>query len=198
MTHSRSRSVACSHVQTTREQLQQQRLYIYRLTPMKCPHLLSHETTGQVDSGALGPISQFPARRVVSGCCLFLLGRALFCSRKGWAAIPSFALLATLSTGVFIGHFPTNGRRVTLQPNLSVATRPTLYMRILAPHSNTGLSETSHVQFASRSTLHTSLAKLLHVMGCFMSCSTFSLKSCSQTGLICIFPESVTPSPSKS
>ena len=33
----RSRSVTSAHVQTTREQLQQQRFYFYRLTQIKCP-----------------------------------------------------------------------------------------------------------------------------------------------------------------
>ena len=60
-----------------------------RLTPEKCPHLLSHEMTGQVDSGALHQFLSSPARRIVSSCCLLLLGRALFCSREGCAAMPS-------------------------------------------------------------------------------------------------------------
>ena len=93
MTHSRSRSVTSAYVQTTREQLQQQRFCIFRLTPVKCPHLLSHEMTSQV----------------VSSCCLLLLVFALVLQK--------------------------NGRRITLQPKLPVATRPTMYMKRLAQHS---------------------------------------------------------------
>ena len=42
-----------------------------------------------------GPISQFSARRNVSGCCHLLLGRALLSSRKGWVAIPSSHILVS-------------------------------------------------------------------------------------------------------
>ena len=63
--------------------------------------------------------------------CCFLLGRALLCSRERWAAITIFALPATLSTASSL-----DGRRTTLQPNLSVVTCPTLYRRRLAPHQH--------------------------------------------------------------
>ena len=134
MTHSRSRSVTSAHVQTTREQLQQQRLYIYRLTPVKCPHLLSHEMTGQVDSGALDQFLS-PPHVVSYSAVVLLLGRALFVFSGRMGCDTVFALPATLSTASSLDSTPTNGRRITLQPNLSVATRPTLYRRRLAPHS---------------------------------------------------------------
>ena len=80
MTHTRSRSVTCAHVQMTREQLQQQGfVYIYRLTLVKCPHFLSHEMTGQVDSGALDQclslphVVSYPA--VVSAELCFVFGK---------------------------------------------------------------------------------------------------------------------------
>ena len=59
--------------------------------------------------------------------------------------------------------------------------------------SNTGLSETSHVQFAAVNTLHTSLENCF-TSWMFMSCSTFNSKSGSQTGLTCIFEEYVSKS----
>ena len=169
--------------QTTREQLLQQRFYIYRLTPVKCPHLLSHEMAGQVDSGALDQflslphVVSYPA--VVSSCSAelcFVLGR-IGCDTV-------FALPATLSTASSLDSTPTNGRRISRQ------TSHTVHKEI-GTTLNTGLSKTSRVQFASGNTLHISLANC-YTSWMFMSCSTFNLKSCSQTGLICIFTESVT------
>ena len=59
---------------------------VYRLTPMKCSHFLSHEMTDQVGSGVLDQFLISPARRIK---LLSLPARALFCSREGWAAILS-------------------------------------------------------------------------------------------------------------
>ena len=121
-------------VHTLQLQLQPQRLYFYRLTPVKCPPLLSHERTGQVDSSALDlflsspHVVSYPA--VVTSCStefFFCLGR------MGCDTV--FALPATLSTSSSLDSNPTNGRRINLQPILLVATRPTLYMKRLAPHS---------------------------------------------------------------
>ena len=47
-------------VHTLQLQLQRQSFNTYQLTPMKCPHLLSHELTGQVDSGALDQFLSSP------------------------------------------------------------------------------------------------------------------------------------------
>ena len=53
-------------VQTLQLQLQQQSFNTYQLTAVKCPHLFSHEMTGQSRLRRFGPISQFSARRIVS------------------------------------------------------------------------------------------------------------------------------------
>ena len=70
-------------------QLQRQRSLTFLLTPMKCPHLLSHEMTGQVHSSALDQFLSYPHvvsySAVVSSCSAKLCS---FC-REGWAAIPS-------------------------------------------------------------------------------------------------------------
>ena len=73
-----------------------------------------------------------------------------------------FALPATLSTASSLDSTPTNGRRITLQPNLLVATRPALYMRRLAPHST--LARPQHHASSSHrgNTPHTSLV-VFHV-----------------------------------
>ena len=134
MTHSRPWSVTGAHVQTTREQLQQQRFYIFRLTPMKCPHLLPHEMTVQVDSRALDQFLSSP--HVVSYPAV-----VSSCSAELWLVLGKDGLRHRLRSpcnsehSFFIGQYSTNGRRITLQPNLSVATRPTLYIGRLAPHS---------------------------------------------------------------
>ena len=94
---------------------------------------------------------------------------------------------------VFIGHFPTNGRRFTLQPNLSVATRPTLNMRILAPHS-TLVCPRHHTSNSHQEEHCIPRWQTASRHGYLCRDSAFNLKSCSQTGLICIFSESVTPS----
>ena len=156
MTHSRSRLVTSAHVQTTREQPQQQRFLRYRLTSMKCPRLFSHEMTGQVDSGVLINFS-------VSSCCLLLLASSvLFSGRVVCDTV--FALPATLSTAFSLDGTPTNARRITLQPILSVATRPTLYMRRLAPHST--LAFPKHHASSSHREIHCLYlaGKLAHVM----------------------------------
>ena len=59
-------------VHTLQLQLQQQSFCTCHLTPMKCPHLLSHEMTGQVDPGALDQFLRSPHflsySAVVSSC----------------------------------------------------------------------------------------------------------------------------------
>ena len=115
-----------------------------------------------------GPISQFPARRVVSSCCLLLLGRArpssvLFSESMGCDTV--FALPATLSTASSLDSTPTNGRRITLQPNLSVATCPTLYMRRLAPHST--LACPRHHTSSSHQEIHC-IPRWLHAMDVYV------------------------------
>ena len=112
---------------------QHQSFYKYRLTPMKSPHLLSHEMTGQVDSGAL---DQFLTTRTSYRIQLLSPSArpsSVFSGRMGCDTV--FALPATLSTASSLESTPTNGRRITLQQNMSVATRPTLSVRRLAPRS---------------------------------------------------------------
>ena len=50
----------------------------------------------------------------------------LFSGRMGCHTV--FALPAVPSTASSLDSTPTNGQRITLQPNLSATTRPTLYM----------------------------------------------------------------------
>ena len=106
--------------------------------------------TGQVDSGALDQFLS-PARRIVSSCSSYSPS-SLFPGRMGCDTV--FAFPATLSTPSSLDSTPTNGRHFTLQPNLSAATRLTLYITI----GTTFNSKTSRVQFASGITLHASLA----------------------------------------
>ena len=82
---------------------------------MKCPHLSSQGMTGQVISSALDPFLSFP--HVVSYSMRYCLRTPC-----------NFEHID------FIGQH-SNRRCITLQPNLVVATRLTLYLRILAPHS---------------------------------------------------------------
>ena len=119
MTNSRSRSVTGAHVQTTREQLQQQRLYIYRLTPMKCPHLLSHEMTGQVDSNALDQFLSSP--HVVS------YPAVVSCSAELCCVLGKDGLRYRLRTpcksehSVFIGQY--SNKRTTYQSATELVNR---------------------------------------------------------------------------
>ena len=125
-------------MQTTREQRQQHRCYIYRLTPMKCPNLLSHEMTVQVDSGALDQflssphVVSYPA--VVSSCSAqlcFVLGKD--------------GLRYRLRTSCNSEHSVFIGSRCN-------ATRPTLYMRRLAPLST--LARAQHHASSSHRGIH--------------------------------------------
>ena len=56
------------------------------------------------------------------------------------------------------------GRRITLQPNLSVATRPTLYMRRLAPHSTLTCPRHHRVPIRIGKHIACLAGKPLHVM----------------------------------
>ena len=75
------------------------------------------------------------------------------------ACVTVFALPATLSTASSLDSTPTNGRRITLRPNLSHTVRVEIGTTF-----NTGLSKTSRVQFASKSTFAYLAGKLLQVM----------------------------------
>ena len=157
MTHSRSRSVTSAHVQSTREKLHQQRFYIYRLVPMKCPYFLSYEMTGQVDSGALDQflssphVVSYPA--VVSSCSVelcFVLGKVgLRCRLRTHC---------NFEHSVFIGQY--SNKRPTYHSATELVSRHMSHAvhEKIGTTFNTGLSETSHVQFASGNTLHPSLA----------------------------------------
>ena len=191
MTHSRSRSVTGAHVQTTREQLQQQRLKKNRLTLVKCPHLLSHEMTGQVDSGALDLFLSSP--HVVSYPAVVSSYSAKLCFVFGKAELRyRLRTPSNCEHSVFIGQY--SNKRTTYHSATELVSRHTSHTahEEIGATFNTGMAETSHVQFASGKTLHTSPLAKCYTSWMFMSCSTFSLKSCSQTGLICIFTESVT------
>ena len=94
--------------------------------------------------------------------------RALFCSREGMGCDTVFELPATLSTASSLDSAPTNGRRITLQPNLSVATRPTLYMRRLAPHSTLACPKNIRRPVRIRKYIACLAGKLLHVMDVYV------------------------------
>ena len=169
-------------VHTLQLQLQQQSFNTYQLTPMKCPHLFSHEMTGQVDSGALDQflssphVVSYPA--VVSSCSAelcFLLGKDGLRYR--------LRTPCNSEHSVFIGQY--SNKRTTCHSATELVSRHTSHTvrEEIGTTFNTGLSTTSRVQFASGNTLHTSLANC-YTSWMFMSCSTFNLKSCSQTGLI--------------
>ena len=183
--------VSTRQVHTLQLQLQPQSFNTCQLTPMKCPHLLSHEMTGQVDSGALDQFLSSP--HVV----LYLV--VVSCSAELCFVFGKDGLRYRLRTPCnsehsgFIGQY--SNKRTTYHSATELVSRHTSHTvhEEIGTTLNTGLSETSHVQFASKSTLHTSLANCF-TSWMFMSCSTFNLKSCSQTGWICIFAESVTPS----
>ena len=171
--HGRSQVHICRHVHETSShtlqlQLQQQSFKTYQMTPAKCPHL-SNEMTGQVDSSALDQflssphVVSYPA--VVSSCSTEL------CS------VTVFALLATLSTASSSDTTPTNRRRITLQPTLSVATRRTMHMRRLAPHSTLACPKHHPSNSHQGNTLQTSLANCF-TSWMFMSCSTLNSKCC--------------------
>ena len=147
---------------TLQLQLQQQSFNTYQLTPMKRPHLLSHEMTGQLDSSALDQFLSSPHVVSYPAVLLLLLGRALF-SREGWVAIV-FALPATLSTASSLDSSPRNGRRITLQPKLVSRHTSHNVHEEFGTTFNTGLSETSHVQFASGEYIAFLAGKLLHVV----------------------------------
>ena len=164
--------------------------YIDRLTPLKCPHLLSHEMTGQVDSGALNQFLSPP--HVVSHPAVVSSCSAELCFVFGKGGL-RYRLRTPCNSehSVFIGQY--SNKRTTYHSATELVTRHTSHTvhEEISTSFNTGLSEKSRVQFASRNTLHTSLANCF-TPWMFMSCSTFNVKSCSQTGLICIFAESVT------
>ena len=154
--HTQDRGRLQVHLQTTREQLQQQKLYTYRLTLVNCPHLLSHEMTGQADSGALDQflsslhVVSYPA---VVSCCsaelCFVLGQGGLRYRL---RIPSNS-----EHSVFIGQY--SNKRTTYHSATELLSRHTSHTvhEEIGTTFDTGLSETSHVQFASGNTLHCSL-----------------------------------------
>ena len=165
--------VAGAHVQTTREQLQQQRFYLYRLTPLKCPHLLSHEMPGPVDSGALDHCLSLP--HVVSYPAVVPSCSAELCCVLGKDGL-RYRLRPPCKSehSVFIGQY--SNKRTTYHSATELVSRHTSHTvhEEIGTTFNTGLSG---------NTLQTSLANC-YTSWMFMSCSTFSLKSCSQTGLI--------------
>ena len=115
----------CTHADmSTRQvhtlQLQQQRSLTFLLTAMKCPHLLSHEITGQVHSSALDQFLRYP--HVVSYSAVVSSCSAKLCSFLGKDGLGyRFRTPCNSEHSVFIGQYPTNRRRITLQPNMSVA-----------------------------------------------------------------------------
>ena len=161
-------------------QQQQQRFFIFRLTPMKCPHLLSHEMTGQVDSSALDQflssphVVSYPA--VVSSCS------AELCSVLGKDGL-RYRLRTPCNSdhSVFIEQH--SNKRTTYHSATELVSRHTSHTahEEIGTTFNIGLSKTSRVQFASGNTLHTSLA----------NCYTSWMFMSSQAGLICILKESV-------
>ena len=148
MTHSRSRSVTNAHVQTTREQLQQERLYMYRLTPMKCPHLLSHEITGQIDSGALDQFLSPP--HVVSYLAVVSSCSAELCFVFGKDGL-RYRLRTPCNSehSVFIGQY--SNKRTAHRSATELVSRHTSHTvhEEIGTTFNTGSSSTSRVQFAS-------------------------------------------------
>ena len=186
--HGRSQVHICRHVHETSShtlqlQLQQQSFKTYQLTPVKCPHL-SNEMTGQVDSKRSGPISQFPARRIVSSCCLFLLDRALFCYR----------LRAPCNSehSEFIGHY--SNKQTSYHSATKLVSRHTSHNvhEETGTTFHTGLSKTSPVQFASGEYVAYLAGKLLHVMDVYVVSHVEFEVLLQKTELICIFEESVT------
>ena len=143
---------------------------MYRLTPLKCPHLLSHEMTGQIDSGALDQflswlhVVSYPA--VVSSCsaepCFVLWKNGLRCRLRTHC---------NSEHSVFTGQ--NSNKRPTYHSATELVSRHASHTvhEEIGTTFNTALSETSHVQFASRSTLNTSLANCF-TSWMFMSCST--------------------------
>ena len=158
---------------------------------MKCPHLLMREMTGQVDSGALDQSLRSP--HAVS------YPAVVSCSAELYCVLGKDGLRYRLRTpcnsehSVFIGQY--SNKRTTYHSATELVSRHTSHtvQEEIGTTFNTGLSKTSRVQFASGNTLHTSLANCF-TSWMFLSCSTFNLECCSQTGLICIFTESVTQS----
>ena len=157
---------------------------------MKCPHLLPHEMPGQVDSS--GPDQFLSSPHVVSCPAVVSFCSAELCFNLGEDGL-RYHLRTPCNTehSVFIGQY--SYKRTTYHSATELVSRHTSHTvhEEIGTTFNTGLFETRHAQFASRSSLHTSLANRF-TSWMFMSCSTFSLKSCSQTGLIRIFTESVT------
>ena len=161
-------------MQTTREQPQQQRFFQNRLTPMECPHLLSHEMTGQVDSRDLDPcpssphVVSYPA--VVSSCLAelcFVLGKDGLRYR--------LRTPCNSEHSVFIEQY--SNKRTTCHSATELVSRRTSHTahEEIGTTFNTGLSNTSRVEFASGKTLPTSLENC-YTSWVFMSCSTFHSK----------------------
>ena len=154
--HGRSQVHICRHVHgtsshTTATTTATEIVYKNRLTPVKCPHLLSYRIQ------LLSP----PARP----------NSVEFSGRMGCDTV--FALPATLSTASSLDSTPTNGRRITLQPNLLVATRPALYIRRLAPHSTLACPQ-HHASNSHRETHSIPRWQTATCHGCFVPCSTFN------------------------
>ena len=146
---------------------------------MNCPHLLSHEMTGQVSSGALDQFSQF-SRTSFSGAVHFARpSSVLFSGRMGCDAV--FALPATVSTATSLDSTPTDDvslcNRTCQSPHVSHCTlrdwhhlqywlvqsfmRPVRRLRQSLRSSNPVLAQHAHV--LGKYIAHLT-GQLLHVM----------------------------------
>ena len=113
---------------TLQLQLQQKSFNTYQLTPVNCPHFLSHGMTGQIDSSAL---DQFSVSR--TSCRIQLLTlpappSSLFSGRVGCDTV--FALPATLSFNIGLSkksrvQFASG---ITLHTSLANCFTPWMFM----------------------------------------------------------------------
>ena len=140
---------------------------------MKCPHLLSHEMTGQVDSSALDQFLSSPHAvsypAVVSSCSAelcFVLGKDGLRYR--------LRTPCNSEHSVFIGQY--SNKWTTYHSATEFVSRHTSHTvhEKIGTTFNTGLSETSHVQFASGIYIAYLAGKLLHAMDVHV---VFHLKS---------------------
>ena len=132
---------------------------------MKCPHLLSHEMTGQVDSRSLDQFLSLP--HVVSYPAVVTSFSAELCFVLGNVGL-RYRLRTPCNSehSVFIRQY--SNKRATYHSATELVSRHTSQTvhKEIGTTLNVGLSKTSLVQFASRRTLHTSLAATRHGCSC--------------------------------
>ena len=140
---------------------------MYRLTPVKCPHLLSHETTGQVDSGALDQVLSLP--HVVSHPAVVTSCSAELCFVLGKDGL-RYRLRTPCNSehSVFIGQH--SNKRTTYHSATKLVSRHTSHTvhEEIGTTFNAGLSTPSRVQFASGTYIAYLAGKLLHVMDVYV------------------------------